>query len=329
MALKKVNWGIIGCGDVTEAKSGPAFNIIEGSELIAVMRRDPVKVADYARRHNVPKYYTDAGKLISDTDINAIYVATPPDTHAYYAIKALEAGKPVYVEKPMARTYAECKAITEASKKHKTPLFVAYYRRSLPGFVKIKKLIDSKEIGNPRTVCIRLFKPATNEEMKGKLSWRVKPEIAGAGHFYDLASHQIDYLEYLFGPVMQVTGLATNLGKFYKAEDTVSASFVFENNVVGTGTWCFVSSEAGTCDRIEIIGDKGRIMFSCFDFTPIIHESGTEKHVYSNTKPEHVQYYLIEQVVNQLLGKGKSPSTGITGAHTNWVMEEIVKQYYQ
>ncbi|MCX6333190.1 MAG: Gfo/Idh/MocA family oxidoreductase, partial [Bacteroidia bacterium] len=81
-----INWGIIGCGNVTEVKSGPAFNKVNNSRLIAVMRRDAVLAEDYASRHNVPKFYTDASKLINDPEINAVYIATPPSSHAEYAL---------------------------------------------------------------------------------------------------------------------------------------------------------------------------------------------------------------------------------------------------
>lgn len=327
--MKKVKWGIIGCGNVTEEKSGPAFKKVKGSKLIAVMRRDAAKAESYALRHQVPKWYSNADKLIQDKDINAVYVATPPDTHAEYAIKALEAGKPVYVEKPMARTYKECQQMVEASEKYNTPLFVAYYRRSLPGFRKVKELIEQNEIGNPITVNIQLFKAPSFEELSEVLPWRVLPEIAGGGHFYDLASHQLDYFDYLFGPVQKVQGIARNLGGLYKAEDTVSASFIFDNGVVGTGSWCFTGSHESNCDRLEIVGDRGRISFSCFGFNPIVLENETGKKAFRFEKPDHVQFYLIEEIVNELLGKGRSPSTGETGMRTNKVMEEIVNNYYK
>src|SRR5205085_8185937 len=100
--MDKINWGIIGCGDVTEVKSGPAFNKVKNSSLVAVMRRNAVKAKDYAQRHNVPKWYTDANDLIADPKINAIYIATPPSSHEKYTLAVLDAGKPVYVEKPMS-----------------------------------------------------------------------------------------------------------------------------------------------------------------------------------------------------------------------------------
>ncbi|MFW6290044.1 MAG: Gfo/Idh/MocA family protein, partial [Mariniphaga sp.] len=195
--MTEIKWGIIGCGDVTEKKSGPAFNKVLGSELVAVMRRDAVKAEDYARRHSVPRWYDDAEKLIADPEVNAIYVATPPDTHAEYAIKAMKAGKPVYVEKPMARNYVECLEMISAAEKHNVSLFVAYYRRALPGFLKVKELIEQGAIGKVQLVSLRLhknLKPTTGDD----LPWRVIPEIAGGGHFVDLAAHQLDFLDFLF-----------------------------------------------------------------------------------------------------------------------------------
>ena len=119
---KLIRWGIIGCGDVTEVKSGPAFNKTEGFEIKAVMRRDEAKVKDYAKRHGVDKYYTDADALIHDEEVDAVYIATPPDSHLNYALKVAEANKPCCIEKPMAPSYAESLQITEAFKKHNTPL---------------------------------------------------------------------------------------------------------------------------------------------------------------------------------------------------------------
>jgi len=326
--MNKVRWGIIGCGSVTEMKSGPAFNKVDNSELVAVMRRNAEKAKDYAHRHNVPAWYSSANKLIEDKNVNAVYIATPPDTHAQYSIMALNSGKPVYVEKPMARNYADCQSMIETSKKTGVPLFVAYYRRSLPNFLKVKELIEQGEIGKPLTAQIKLYKSPAKEEINGDLPWRVIPEIAGGGHFFDLASHQLDYFDFLFGPVKQVKGIAQNLASLYSAEDTVSASIRFENGVVGTGSWCFVASTDSFCDQMEIAGNKGKISFSCFEFTPVVLEKEGKKQVFPFEKPQHVQSYLIQEVVNELIGKGKSPSTGETGARTNKVMDEIVKEYY-
>jgi predicted dehydrogenase len=324
-----IKWGIIGCGNVTEVKSGPAFNKVKDSQLVAVMRRDATLAEDYAKRHNVPKFYTNASDLINDSDINAVYVATPPGSHAEYAIMSIKAGKPVYIEKPMAVSYNECRNINETAEKYKVPVFVAYYRRALPGFLKVKELISSGVIGSVLFVQIQLFKSASLEEKAGKLSWRVDPAIAGGGHFFDLASHQLDYLDFLFGPVQKVKSNVLNQAGLYKAEDYISAELLFMNDIAGTGIWSFNVSAKCEQDSIEIFGEKGSIRFSTFSFEPIVlkNDSGIQEFV--NERPEHVQYYLIEQIVQALTGKGQSSSTGLSGARTSKVMDEIVGEYYK
>jgi predicted dehydrogenase len=324
-----INWGIIGCGNVTEVKSGPAFNLIKGSKLMAVMRRNAILAEDYAKRHNVPKYYSKASDLINDKDINAVYIATPPGHHAGYAIEVIKAGKPVYIEKPMALNYSECLKINKAAEKNKVPVFVAYYRRALPGFLLVKDLIDKLAIGKVRFIIIQLFKSPSSDEITGKPSWRVDPDVSGGGHFFDLACHQLDYLDFLFGPIQKVRSIAVNHSGFYKAEDFVSAEFLFKNNIIVSGTWSFSVPLESRRDTIEIIGDKGSIKFSTFSFEPIVltNESGRQEFI--NERPAHVQYNLIEKIVQSLNGQGVSPSTGITAARTSHVMDEVVEEYYK
>jgi len=330
MNLKEINWGIIGCGDVTEVKNGPPLYKTPHSHLVAVMRRNGDLAADYARRHRVSRWYSDAAELIEDPGVNAVYVATPPDRHAEYAIRSMKAGKPVYVEKPMARTYAECMEMIRVSTETGIPLFVAYYRRAMPLFLKVRELVGQGMIGKPLTVNIRLFKQAPEKGMQpGELPWRVIPEIAGAGHFYDLASHQLDFLDFLFGPVTKVAGLAGNLGGFYPAEDTVSASFLFGNGVIGSGTWCFVSDQSAEKDIIEITGTKGNLRFACYNPFKLVLKREEGDIEYSFPKPEHAGSGLVSLVVDELRGTGRSPSSGTSAARTSWVMEEVVKGYYQ
>jgi len=324
-----IKWGIIGCGNVTEVKSGPAFNKVKDSSLLAVMRRDSFLAEDYARRHNVPRFYSSASDLINDNEINAVYIATPPESHAEYAIEVIKARKPVYIEKPMAVNYAECLKINKTAEKYRIPVFVAYYRRALPGFLLVKDLIEKGSIGKVRFMQLQLFKAPSEDEKKGRPSWRVDPKMSGGGHFFDLASHQLDYLDFLFGPIQKVKSITVNQAGLYQAEDFVSAQFVFCNNIIGTGTWSFsVSLESGR-DTIEIIGDEGSIKFSTFSFEPIVLTNVSGIHEYINERPEHVQYYLIEKIVQSLNGQGTSPSTGITGARTSKIMDEVVAEYYK
>jgi predicted dehydrogenase len=322
-----IKWGIIGCGDVTEKKSGPAFNKVAGSELVAVMRRDVTKAEDYARRHGVKRWYGDAASLIADPEVNAVYVATPPNSHAEYAIAAMRAGKTVYIEKPMALNYGECQAILKVSEETGVKCFVAHYRRYLPYFREVKHLIDIGAIGEVQLVNLRyVCPPQKTDYSRETLSWRVKPDIAGGGYFYDLAPHQLDILNYFFGDITEATGYPANFAKYYDAEDTVSAIFKFENGIVGTGSWCFVSDVNQSVDKIEIIGSQGRLSFSCFGFTPIklITEAFPEPQLFLPENPENIQFYLIEAIVKELEGGELCISDGATGAKTNWVMDRIL-----
>jgi len=324
-----INWGIIGCGNVTEVKSGPAFNKVADSRLVAVMRRNAELAEDYARRHNIPRFYTNADDLINDSEINAVYIATPPLNHAEYALKTLNAGKPVYIEKPMALNYAECVMINDTAKKCNLPVFVAYYRRTLPGFLKIKNLIEAGEIGKPRFVLFQIFNYPSEDEKAGRFPWRVIPEISGAGHFFDLASHQLDYLDFLFGPVRKVSSVVVNQAKNYRAEDFVSAGFLFDDNIAATGIWSFSVSPEGNRDYFEVVGEKGIIKTSTFTYEPIVLINGNGRREFINERPENIQFYLIEQIVKALSGKGEVVSTGISAARTSRVMDEVVREYYK
>jgi len=323
---KEVRWGIIGVGNVCEVKSAPAMQKIPSSQLIAVMRRDAEKAADYAKRHGISKWYSDAGKLINDPDINAIYIATPPDTHLLYTKMAAAAGKPVYVEKPMARSYKECLEMIKVCEDAGVPLFTAYYRRTLPHFLKIKSLIKEGAIGEVRTLHIEMRKiPQPDIVADSEQNWRVFPEIAGGGYFYDLASHQLDFLDFLFGEITHASGFSANQAGLYPAEDLVTASFKFENGVLGTGNWCFTAASISETDLTVISGSKGQISYKTFGEGRVILETDQDgRREFHFELPQHIQYNLIEKIVGELLGSDKSPSSGVTAARTNWVMEQIV-----
>lgn len=324
--MQEINWGIIGCGDVTEKKSGPAFNLVGDSKLMAVMRRDSDKARDYAERHGVPKWYDDADKLINDPDVNTIYVATPPDTHARYAIKAMRAGKPVYIEKPMAIDEMECREILRVSNSTGVPVFVAYYRRALPYFEKIRELIETGRIGEVRLVNIQLHLPLKPEEVdpKKEAGWRVNPSISGGGHFHDLASHQFDFLEYALGPIDIAAGITKNQAKFYTPPDIISAVFEFESGVLGTGSWCFTVDAMQQSDKTEIIGSGGKITFSYFG-APVLLLEDDEGNVEEMKieHPKHIQQPLIEMIVDTLLERGICPSTGESGIRATMILDSI------
>lgn len=320
--MKTIRWGIIGCGNVTEVKSGPGFQKAANADLVAVMRRDGALAKDYAERHQVPAWYDDAAALIDDPNVDAVYIATPPSSHKALTLAVAAAGKPVYVEKPMASSYAECEAMVAACQQANVPLFVAYYRRQLPRFLKVKELIDSGAIGTVRSVNVSLFMPPLTDLDPDNLPWRVVPEIAGAGLFYDLAAHTFDFLDYALGPVQAAQGYTANQAGLYPAEDNVTAAFTFESGVLGAGVWCFSGDRQE--DRTDIVGTRGHISFASFAEQPVILTTADGTTEFDIEHPAHVQQPLIQTIVDELNGQGKCPSTGESGARTNWVMDQIL-----
>jgi predicted dehydrogenase len=321
LTMEKIRWGIIGCGNVTEIKSGPALQNAENSELVAVMRRNADLAKDYAERHHVARWYSDAAALIADPEVDAIYVATPPWNHKEFALLAAQAGKPVYVEKPMAMNYKECLEMANACEEAGVPLFVAYYRRALPRFLMIKKCIDENAIGQIRFVNITFHQRPAENDLKGIENWRVQPGIPG-GYFSDLACHTLDILQFFFGIIISAQGQASNQGNLYQNDDIVSGSFLFANGAHGTGTWCF--SAFDNLDRTEIVGEKGKITFATFGNEPLVLETNSGIQTFPAENPLHIQQPLIQTIVDELLGKGKCPSTGRTAARTSWAMDRIL-----
>lgn len=325
---KTIRWGFIGCGEVTEKKSGPAFNLVEGSTVVAVMSRNAAKAQSYAERHGVKRWYTDAQRLIDDEEVNAVYIATPPSTHATYAIMAMKSGKAVYVEKPMASNYEDCCRINRIAEKTGVPCFVAYYRRCLPYFEKVRDLVADGAVGKVVNVQIRFAVPPRDLDYNSKnLPWRVQPDIAGGGYFYDLAPHQIDLLQQMFGPITQAEGMKANRGGLYDTEDSVSACFMFDCGLPGSGSWCFVAHESAKEDRIDIVGDKGSLSFSVFTYQPIVlqNEEGRQEFVVSN--PRYVQLPLIRQVVEHLQDKAICRCDCVSATSVNWVVDRILGKF--
>ncbi|HZK07913.1 MAG TPA: Gfo/Idh/MocA family oxidoreductase [Bacteroidales bacterium] len=313
---KIIRWGIIGCGNVTEVKSGPAFRLIDHSDLVAVMRRNGKLAEDYARRHKVKKWFTNAEALVKDEEVDAIYIATPPGSHLEYTRLAAAHGKPVYVEKPMARTYAESQEMITVCKAAGVPLFVAYYRRALPRFLAIKNLIDNGEIGKVRFVNVLMYKKAVPAAEAG---WRVVPEISGGGLFVDLASHQLDLLQFYFGDIISADGYSAHQAADYAVEDHVSGTFIFASGVHGTGIWNFAAYADE--DKTEIVGDRGKITFATFGNSPIEVVNGKGSRLLDLPNMRHIEQPLIQTVVDELRGVGRCPSTGITAARTNRAMD--------
>lgn len=317
-----IHWGMIGCGNVTEMKSGPAFNKVPDSKLVAVMRRNAEKAKDYAYRHGVEKWYNDADELIHDPEVNAIYIATPPLQHEQYAIQALKAGKAVYVEKPMAIDAQAAHRIAETVKQTGVKLSVAHYRRQQPMFLKIKKLLDEKEIGDVRMVNLQLFQPHQSDRIaQTEVNWRIDPSVSGGGLFYDLAPHQLDLMLYYFGSPTSIKGISFNASNFYAADDTTGGQLLFDHNILFNGVWCFTFPEKK--DYCEIIGTKGKIHFSIFENNPLVIEKDGIQTSIEFERLQHVQQPMIHKVVQYFRGQSSNPCSADEGVDVMQMMDAI------
>jgi 1,5-anhydro-D-fructose reductase (1,5-anhydro-D-mannitol-forming) len=320
-----IRWGIIGCGDVAEVKSGPALQKANGSALVAVMRRDVAKAEDYARRHGVSRVHTEADALICDPDIDAVYIATPPSSHCELALKVAAAGKPCLVEKPMAASYAECLRMNDAFRAAERPLWVAFYRRALPRFLKVRELLRAGAIGRVTSLHVYVsHQLAAGENAK---AWRFNPDIAGAGLFLDLASHYIDLIDFLAGRITDASGFALNTGGTYAAEDVTVAAFRIGDDLVGTGIWNFNAPES--LDALTFTGSQGQLTTTLFTDSDVTVTRGGQQNVYRFRNPPHVHQPLIQTIVDELQGRGRCESTGESGARASWVMERCVGGYYK
>jgi len=323
MCEKKLfRWGMIGCGSVTESKSAPAYQKVDGFELVAVMCRHLEKAKDYADRHNIPKYYSNALELINDSDVDAVYIATPPDSHLEYALMVADAGKICCIEKPMAVCYDEAAKILHSFASRNLKLFIAYYRRCLPRFLQVKQWLEDEKIGDVRHVSWSFCKPASDQDLSKVYNWRTDSIIAPGGYFDDLASHGLDLITFLLGDIQKVTGFGENQGGFYTSKDAIVASWVHQSGITGSGFWNFGCEKAK--DKLEIFGDSGTIYLSVFgDEACGLESSGLNEEVYLEN-PVPVQGPFVQMIADDLYGRTVHVSSGDSGCHTSWVMSEIL-----
>lgn len=321
--MRAVRWGMIGCGSVTERKSGPAFYKAPGSALVAVMGRRLEAVRDYAARHGIARFYTDAQALIDDPEVDAVYIATPPDSHHAYSLQVAAAGKHCCVEKPMALNAGQSLEMQQVFQQAGLHLFVSYYRRSLPRFQQVRQWLRDGRIGEVRHLSWTLTKAPSEADRSGGRNWRTDPRIAGGGYFADLASHGLDLFQYLLGDITDVAGFTARQAGLYSAEDAVSASWRFACGALGTGAWNFVADRR--VDRVEIIGSQGRIGFSVFDEHPLQLDADEQLSLFIDN-PEHIQWHHVLGMNAHIRGQAQHPALAAEAVKTDRVMDLILKR---
>lgn len=330
-----INWAIIGVGDVTEVKSGPAFSLVDDSHLSCVMRRDAEKVKDYALRHNVDSYYTDAHEMLESGKANAVYIATPPHIHTGYARQVIESGiDKLYIEKPLALTSQEAKDFhsfvqTYASDNNRDiRVVVAHYRRSLEYFKEVQSLFPL--IGNIRSVSLKTLQSSEkNILVNTQDNWRVNSAISGGGYFHDLSPHQLDIMIHWFGAPKSSSGYSASQGQEGDCDDIVVGNILFENGIVFSGTWCFTVHESDVKDECIVYGDKGHIRFGFFGETKITLDTLEKVDLMHIQPPKHIQQPMISHMVEYFLDKREDNPCSLEEAITVMqIMDSFITPHY-
>ncbi len=260
-----IRWGIIGCGNVVETKNGPATYLADHSEFVGIWNRTRAKAEAWVTAQGRGRVYDTMEELLADPNIDIVYVATTPDCHLAQATAVAAAGKHCYMEKPVALSYEEGEEIRDAFTRAGKRCFVAHYRRGMPRYRTLKRLLDEGAIGKVRGVQIIRTQRQTAEELLPYMQkpWRVRPEVSGGSHFYEGDAHMVDLADFLVGPLTSWHVETTNQTKVYPREDAVSLSGMTEDGVLVSGLWCYATYAA--LDRFLIFGDAGSIEFPYYD----------------------------------------------------------------
>mmetsp|Transcript_7486 Transcript_7486/g.9974 ORF Transcript_7486/g.9974 Transcript_7486/m.9974 type:complete len:454 (+) Transcript_7486:260-1621(+) len=340
----KINWGIVGLGDVCAVKSGPPFYKCEGSELAAVMRRTPNKAKEFAA--NVPGGrcvgYEDLDEFLCHPNLDAVYVSTRPGTHLEICEKVANAGKACYVEKPVGRCAEETEKIEQIFKEKRLPLYTAYISRAFEKTQTIKQLLSTDVIGEVKSIKYMVRGHAGARDLDSDLPWRLIAAESGGGLIMDVGCHVIDRIDYLFGPIQNISSKVENRsGK----QDIAVEDYVAIKAQIGSSSsaatksegasvdlvWDFTSSEE-PCDKLEIVGSKGILRTNGPPAEPlnICDGNGEILKTFEFEMPQHTGQGLIQAVTDDLRGVRKSDivSYGENAIRAQKVLDTSLNSYY-
>ena len=307
---RQLNWIVIGVGDISTKRVIPGILASPRSRLAGIVTRDPAKAAGF----NVPAW-TDLGSAIGQSGATAVYVATPVFLHAPQTIAALRAGKHVLCEKPMALHYAEALTMQQAAVETGRTLGIAYYRRMYPKVARAKELVESGAIGRP------VFAEATSHDWfypaDGFRAWLVDPATAGGGPLYDIASHRIDLMNYLFGQPMRATGQRSTLVHPIQVEDNAT---VMIEHAAGVRSLVDVRWHSRVPrDEFRIRGTEGELSLTPLNGPELLHPGGAEQ----IPAPANLHYPCVENFVSAVLDKTDLRSSGASALFTEWVIGQV------
>jgi predicted dehydrogenase len=318
--MKKIGWGLIGCGDIARKRVAPALRDLPSCELIAVNRAQSELAAAFATEFAARRWYLDWKKLLLDEEVDAVYIATPVHLHAEQVIAAAEAGKHVLCEKPMAMNVDECDRMIDACRRHHVKLGVAYYRHFYPVVTRLKAIIKSGEIGTPVLAEINAFE-RFNPAAKEPRAWLVQKDLAGGGPMFDFGCHRIEVLLNLCGPISEAKGLTANVVFQREVEDTAAAMFKFEHGGIGILSVSHVPAEAK--DSLYIFGSLGSIRVSILNEGKIRVTGKLGERYESHPPNENLHAPLIEDFVKAVMTDRQPKVSGDIGRAVAVIEEQI------
>jgi 1,5-anhydro-D-fructose reductase (1,5-anhydro-D-mannitol-forming) len=301
-----VRWGILGCGNVAELKSGPPLYQTPGSELIAVMRRDAAKAADFAQRHGARRWYTDAAALIGDADVNAIYIASPHALHSAHVKLAAEAGKIVLCEKPVGISTAEAQACVEVCRSHDVPLSVPYYRRYWPIVQKMRELLSDGAIGRIVTARVQLADYFAGDPDR---PWLTSRASSGGGALANAGSHWVDLIRYLLSDIIGVSAHCSSHASGFETEDTIVVQLeTVEHALVSLS---ITLQSPININEFDISGTEGRLRAtSLSDGQLILNRVGKEPQLFALPRSRFAHAEFIAELVDRLRSDQPVPVPG-------------------
>ena len=315
--MNKIRWGIIGTGDVAARKGGPALYMAERSELVAVTNRTHERAEQFSNQHGRPRVYRDIEALLADRDVDAVYVATPPDSHADLTCRIAAQGKHVLCEKPMALSFTECDRMVAACEEHQVSLAVAYYRRFFPVVGAMEKLLRDGAIGTPLRISVR-----TAAQFRSDVTnpWRLQASIAGGGFLMDMGSHRFDLMAHFFGLPQCTTAIVRTQTAGRHVDDAATVAFEFADGVLGSAEFHW-NSPIGR-DTLEIMGTHGAIMTdSLSDAGRLTLETSLGKELWRLPAEAPVHLRLVQAFVDHLLDGTPNPLPGTSGKLATQMLE--------
>jgi 1,5-anhydro-D-fructose reductase (1,5-anhydro-D-mannitol-forming) len=309
---EELNWLVIGVGDITTRRVIPAIRAEPRSNLYGVVSRDPAKGKKFADR-----VWTDLAEALRDPAVGAVYVATPVFLHAPQSIAALRAGKHVLCEKPVAMNYSEAAQMVSAAQEAGKTLGIAYYRRMYPKLQRARELLAQGAIGRPVLAEINCHDWFQAED--GRRSWLLNPKESGGGPLYDIASHRIDVLNFLFGRPVKVSAHLSNVVHASAVEDSATVMIDYENGVRGVVDVRWHSRTPR--DEFRIIGVDGEMSLTPLSGPKLSYPGGTED------LPAHsnLHYPCVENFVSAVLDGAHLWASGDSSIWTDWVTERALR----